>query len=356
MKVRHLVAIALLLSLAVSADAVQRRPLVEDYTNTGCPPCEAVKDSTWKILGTEYADLVTTVKPHGWWPVSSDEFYLFDIPLNTDRINHYSVNAVPTFFVDGKEKNICATCPGDSFATHMWYNAFRDTLDAALARNSGITIDVQQYRTPTDVFLSVDVTIVDTFAQQSGEVLLAVSEEWRRNAAGNATYYYILRDMVPGHVVGEPITMTPGSVHHFDWSYPLDAEYIRKRIISNVYVIRPSSHNVIQSWSAKPPLGVGVDDGLPRLVTRLEQNRPNPFNPTTMIRYNLNERGPVQISIFAPSGRLIDKLVGTVQAAGTHDVIWNGKDANGRDQASGVYYYRLDANQSSDTKKMILIR
>lgn len=89
----------------------------------------------------------------------------------------------------------------------------------------------------------------------------------------------------------------------------------------------------------------------------LSQNFPNPFNPSTTISYNLKEKSNVTLEIFDILGRKIKSLVnGEIQSAGRHTVVWNGKNISGNSVSSGVYLYRIHANDFIETKKMLLIR
>lgn len=89
----------------------------------------------------------------------------------------------------------------------------------------------------------------------------------------------------------------------------------------------------------------------------LSQNFPNPFNPSTTISYNLKEKSNVTLEIFDILGRKIKSLVdGEIQSAGRHIVVWNGKNISGNSVSSGVYLYRIHANDFIETKKMLLIR
>ena len=88
----------------------------------------------------------------------------------------------------------------------------------------------------------------------------------------------------------------------------------------------------------------------------LNQNYPNPFNPMTAIQYSLPEKCRVALSIYDVSGKLVARLVNTEQDAGIHRVEWNGKDAHGKQAASGIYFYRLTAGKSTLSRKMVLLR
>lgn len=99
-------------------------------------------------------------------------------------------------------------------------------------------------------------------------------------------------------------------------------------------------------------------DGTTNLPTRfaLHQNIPNPFNPVTMITYDVPSGGAyVKLDIYDVSGRLVARLVDGVQSGGRHHITWNGKGRN--DQvASGVYFYRLQAPGFQQTRKMVLLQ
>lgn len=97
-----------------------------------------------------------------------------------------------------------------------------------------------------------------------------------------------------------------------------------------------------------------VDDALPHGPV-LGRNHPNPFNPATTIRFSLVERGPVNLSIFDVSGRLVRTLVDADLEPGTHAVRWDGQGRDGRLAASGTYLYRLRTGGSTLAGKMTLV-
>jgi hypothetical protein len=90
----------------------------------------------------------------------------------------------------------------------------------------------------------------------------------------------------------------------------------------------------------------------------LSDNCPNPFNPETKIRYTVGNRQtqPVSLKVYNMLGQLVKTLVNESKEAGTYEVVWDGKDESGDQVASGVYFYKLDAQDYSQTKKMVLIR
>lgn len=86
-------------------------------------------------------------------------------------------------------------------------------------------------------------------------------------------------------------------------------------------------------------------------------NFPNPFNPFTTIRYSVPAGGGhVKIAVYDVRGRLVNTLVDAVQTAGVKTVLWDGRNAGGRDVASGLYFCRMTGADYAHTHKMVLIR
>jgi len=89
----------------------------------------------------------------------------------------------------------------------------------------------------------------------------------------------------------------------------------------------------------------------------LEQNTPNPFNPSTTISYDVLDPGRVRIDIFDVSGRFVRTLVNEPRVAGTYRAAWDGTDDAGALVTSGVYFYRLSMDGVPvTTRKMTLLK
>lgn len=89
----------------------------------------------------------------------------------------------------------------------------------------------------------------------------------------------------------------------------------------------------------------------------LDQNVPNPFNPSTEIRFALPKASTVTLRVFDVAGRRVSELVSAEDMdQGWHTITWQGKDESGRPVSSGVYFYRLEAGLYTETKGMILIK
>ncbi len=88
----------------------------------------------------------------------------------------------------------------------------------------------------------------------------------------------------------------------------------------------------------------------------LSQNRPNPFNPVTSIEYSLPARSHVVLEVYNLLGQKVTTLVNEEQEAGAHQAIWDGKDKVGNSVSSGIYFYRMKAENFSEVKKMVLMK
>ena len=88
----------------------------------------------------------------------------------------------------------------------------------------------------------------------------------------------------------------------------------------------------------------------------LGQNHPNPFNPSTTIRYQVPERCRVTLDVYSVGGDLVARLYEGYRERGAYTASWNGCDAKGAQMSSGVYLYRLRAGKETLSRKMILLR
>ena len=106
------------------------------------------------------------------------------------------------------------------------------------------------------------------------------------------------------------------------------------------------------------PAGVGdLPGGWERMNGLfLDQNFPNPFNPTTTLSFETAIPGNVRLQIHDTAGRLVVTIMDEYRVAGRYDMGWDGRDQSGRHVPSGVYFYSLDTGDFVETKRMILVR
>lgn len=100
--------------------------------------------------------------------------------------------------------------------------------------------------------------------------------------------------------------------------------------------------------------------GIEELTTpnqfQLYQNFPNPFNPSTTIKFNLPSESPINLKIFDIKGELIKTITAEVKTTGESEISWDGTNDKGIKQPSGVYVYQLITTSNTEARKMILLR
>jgi plastocyanin len=139
------------------------------------------------------------------------------------------------------------------------------------------------------------------------------------------------------------------------WDAPLDASNQTFRFV----ITSPGVHN----YHCTPHLALGMvgtitatvssvnnENQLPKKFN-LGQNYPNPFNPSTVINYQLPVSGNVTLKVYDILGKEVATLVDEYHPAGNYDVEFNAAELT-----NGIYFYKLQAEKYSETKKMILLR
>jgi flagellar hook assembly protein FlgD len=100
----------------------------------------------------------------------------------------------------------------------------------------------------------------------------------------------------------------------------------------------------------------GVHDSVQPARLELAGAVPNPFNPMTHVTFSMPVAGEVTLRIYDVSGRLVRDLASGPRSAGRHSELWNGKDQQGMDVSSGVYFARLNVAGQMKMKSMLLLR
>jgi len=109
-------------------------------------------------------------------------------------------------------------------------------------------------------------------------------------------------------------------------------------------------------------LGVGCsvsaspsDASLPSNIYAVE-NFPNPFNPSTTIRFSLDQAGPTSVAVFDMAGRLVRTLMNSNLSAQAHEVRWMGQNNEGRKVAAGIYFYQINSGGAQWTGRLALVK
>ena len=113
-----------------------------------------------------------------------------------------------------------------------------------------------------------------------------------------------------------------------------------------------SAVHIDEIWYNETPTGMSISDDAP-IASRYElgQNYPNPFNPITHIRFNIPETGNTKLTVFNMMGEAVANLVNGVVSAGGHTVSWNAAN-----MPTGVYFYRMESGNFTQTRKLLLVK
>ena len=230
---------------------------------------------------------------------------------------------------------------GDGYPVGVWTSPHDETFGAYVARNSTsapvLPVGNQAPGAPAVVApldnavgVSVDVQLQVNVTDPDLDTL-AVTFFGRPVEAGKAVYVNL--GTVTGVASGGNAVMAwPGLDPLTEYEWYVD--------VADGVVVSTSS-----VWSFTTDYVSGVGDGA--IPVRLETagNFPNPFNPSTRIRFGLPSRGHVDITLFDVQGRAIRKLVDGDYQPGLHAVTWDGRDGAGQVAPSGTYFYRVDSGR-----------
>ena len=148
---------------------------------------------------------------------------------------------------------------------------------------------------------------------------------------GAGTIYFMFTDDVEygGNTSGDPIYGGPGA-------------YVKVAAIDVTW--EPQTHIT------------GNKDIVGLKSSMLSQNYPNPFNPSTTISFDLPQTGKVNLSVYNIKGQLVRTIANDTFTQGRHEVKWLGTDNNNNPVASGVYFYKIEANGQQEIKKMVMLK
>lgn len=118
----------------------------------------------------------------------------------------------------------------------------------------------------------------------------------------------------------------------------------------------PQSYSIVSTHELNSEPS-GVDSDVPLGDSRILGISPNPFNPRTMVAFQLRQPAPVDIVVYDAAGRIVRMLLRASELApGDHEIAWDGTDAAGKSVASGVYFCRLLAGEETDVRRVVLLK
>ena len=233
---------------------------------------------------------------------------------------------------------------------------FRDTVTGAVKDASALGATIQTltpHRSPDGIVFDKDSLLSGEF--KGGAFVISVSNSSLVTALGDTSDDLLLVNLTKqdGDYSARVTRLVSG------FNSPLGIEIVgNKLFVMETGLEAPNTTPKL--WLVTLPLGIPTavtpEQARPQAYA-LFPNYPNPFNPTTTIRYAVPEPAGVTLAVFDVLGRRVRTLVSERVSSGTHAVVWDGRDEHGNSAGTGVYFYRLTAGANPIlTGKMILLK
>ena len=289
--------------------------------------------------------IFTAIRYHVWWPGANDPFWLYNQPEIQTRNSYYSNNFAPHCFFDGgiDGGSSYGAWPGIVDARSLEFSIFEIGISGYFDEPSGtgqVTISVYAEQTPGLSNLRVRTVLIESNLSYGGD-----------------TWNQVFRDMMPS-TYGEAITISQGETLDFTYDLNITSPLTPQNCQIVAFVQSDQNREIMQSskeWVTElAPVSVDEEVYTPSIF-ELGQNYPNPFNATTQIEFRTSG-GEVSLAVYDITGALVKTLVDGFLEAGSHSIIWNGKDRGGSEVSSGIYFYRLIDSRGEDVRRMTLLK
>jgi hypothetical protein len=273
-----------------------------------------------------------TESPHGlalsWTPNSASDMWKYDVHRGDDD----------TFVPD--ESNRLGTTDGTYLFDPSWVKAYQYFYKLVAVDRHGNASPAALLR-PEDVKVG---TMLQSFAATLAGSVAEIS--WKLSGVDETAEFRVLRE-IAGSGFAE---LASAEVARDGASYSFKDATLEP---GTTYRYRV---DVVEGAGSRTLFETDAIS-TPAMPLALNQNHPNPFNPSTTIGYYLPVDSPVTLEVYDSAGRLVARLLdGVKQAKGPHSVEWRGLDAQGRSASSGLYFYRLRNGTETISRKMILLR
>jgi hypothetical protein len=174
---------------------------------------------------------------------------------------------------------------------------------------------------------------------------------------GGGNVYYSAGDILGGGNIQVHVFPVGGLVERdFGQALPGESENIPRLSEQAAGVPGSAGDENVTEGDPNPAHQMLAEGHLPGMYPGLLQNSPNPFNSRTAIRYSLPSARMVDLRVYSTAGELVATLVNGYQAAGEYEYEWKGRSDSGIDLKAGIYIYRIDAGDFSESRKMVLVR
>ncbi|HPM03611.1 MAG TPA: FlgD immunoglobulin-like domain containing protein [Candidatus Cloacimonadota bacterium] len=297
---------------------------------------------------------VTGVDPTDLWKLNAGSSGLITFTFNTGsfsfRLQAYNTSSYNTY--DGVTATVLESVPATGSVNY--------TLDAA--KFYGIRIYGASGLVNYSVTLSgtatlpVELSSFNAFLTNTNNVSL----NWTSQSESNMVGYNVFR--ANSNQQSDAVKINPAIIAATNTSSEQNYSFTDHSIDAGEYYYWLQSVEANNETAFHGPVhvnynpGTGMPDPEYQYKHFLKGAYPNPFNPSTSIQYELAEAANVEIVIFNAKGQKVRTFNQSHNNKGTYDVLWDGLDENGTSVNSGVYFYRMTAGKSVQSKKMLLVK
>lgn len=281
---------------------------------------------------------------------------LKEVKTNTQELSSFTYSSNSGIVRIGWSGNTLQNLGGELFEMKFEYNPNAEPTDNQFSEFRFKKVDIKNDRNrQIGVLLSEgslsqnENPALKLYAPNGGEVWNSGTSpekiEWGSVFVNSLSIYLTTDDGRSWETVCDSLNVENG---YYDWYLPnVTSDQCKIKIMTDEdNEIYDESE---QSFTITPVTGVDNKD-LPNEFN-LEQNFPNPFNPSTKIRYALPVQAKVNLTVFNLLGQKVETIVDEMCPAGFHEVNWRANN-----YASGIYFYRLIAGDYVKTKKMIILK
>lgn len=317
--------------------------LLEIGTGTWCGYCPGAAMGADDLV--ENGHSVAVLEYHNGDPYTTDE---------TDaRNDYYAITGFPTAIFDGLDSVVGGN------HTQSMYPTYLPIYEELIPVKTNIEMGFQGELNNDGVLIRVNIVKLGRLLDNSLKLHVGVTESEMQVAwQGQTQLDFVVRDMVPD-ANGTDIDLVTNDNLSIDVTSALNPSWVNEHLEIVAFIQDPTSKIVYQAIKCKlDELAPLSNNDLSESIkpVKLYSNYPNPFNPTTNIKFAIDQASNVTLDIYNQKGQKVNTLVNGMREKGNHNVVWNGKDANGNQVSSGIYYYQLRSNNQTVTKKMVLMK
>lgn len=321
--------------------------VLEIGTGGWCPYCPGAAMAADGFVDGGYN--VAVIENHNGDPYANDS--------SNSRNNYYGISGFPTGIFDGLLSYVGGNNTSSIINSYMPLYQQRDAIKTPL----NIQIYGEENRENYDITIRIDKlapmpypNLVAHFALTQSHIAYA----WQ----GQTHFNFVNRMMYPNWQ-GTPIALSAAPLGNLDLNLSVlkdpswvttDCEFVA--FIQNVDTKEIIQGNKIMVYDLVAPPVANDDPALPGVQNRLNSISPNPFSESAVISFSLKDSQPVELGIYNIKGQLVKTLLAETKTAGTHQIIWDGRDSSGNTVANGAYIVRMASANSSLTRRLMLVK